>query len=92
MEQKLYICSLYNWDIILHNYIENMKKFEYKLLTIDIETLNKEDLQIKLSEKFNQWGEEGWDLVKMERIESSSIFRGAGATNGFFIIFKKEIV
>lgn len=68
-----------------------MKSFEYKLITIDSSRLKEEAFQIELSEKFNQWGKEGWDLVKMESVNSGGFFRDGATTVGFFTVFKREI-
>jgi len=68
-----------------------MKKFEYKLLTIGFDSITEEEPKIELSQRFNKWGAEGWDLVKLERVAAASLFRGSGATVGFFAIFKREL-
>lgn len=43
-----------------------MKKFEYKILTISVEHFRQKKFQLELDEKFERWGEEGWELMKME--------------------------
>lgn len=45
-----------------------MKKFEYKILTISVEYFRQKKFQLELDEKFERWGEKGWELVKMEPI------------------------
>ncbi|VXC33019.1 conserved hypothetical protein [Flavobacterium sp. 9AF] len=67
-----------------------MKKFEYKLLTINVAHFKKDSFQLELDEKFQKWGSEGWELVKMEAINSSSVFLHGATTEKFFIIFKRE--
>ncbi len=67
-----------------------MKKFEYKILTISVSHLKKSNFQAELNTKFQEWGNEGWELVKMEPITSGGlIFQGA-TTNEFLAVFKKE--
>ena len=66
-----------------------MKKFEYKILTISTAHLRKKNFQAELSEKFRIWGDEGWELIKMEPISSGGFLQGAN-TSEFLIVFKKE--
>lgn len=67
-----------------------MNKFEYKILTISTSHLCKKSFREELDAKFNRWGDEGWELVKMEPITSGGfIFHGAN-TNEFLVVFKKE--
>lgn len=71
-----------------------MKKFEYKILTISAAHFRKKNFQNELDEKFEKWGNEGWELIKMEPITSGGmIFQGA-TTEKFLVVFirdKKEI-
>lgn len=67
-----------------------MKKFEYKLLTISAAHLSKEKFQAELDEKFRRWGDQGWDLIKMEPINSTGLFSYGASTNKFIVVFKRE--
>ena len=69
---------------------EIMRKFEYKLLTINVNHLKKEKFQIELDEKFQKWGNEGWELIKMESITSGGMFFHGATTESFFAVFKRE--
>jgi hypothetical protein len=53
--------------------------------------LRKEKFQEELEEKFNNWGGEGWDLVKMEPVSGEAWFQRA-VTTKFLIVFKREKV
>lgn len=67
-----------------------MKKFEYKIITISVAHLRRKSFQAELDDKFQKWGNEGWDLVKMEPITSGGfIFQGA-TTESFLAVFKRE--
>ena len=67
-----------------------MKQFEYKLLTIDVHHLNRSNFRSELSSDFARWGNEGWELVKMEPIVTGGfVFQGAN-TREFFVVFKRE--
>ena len=69
-----------------------MKKFDYKILTISVAHFRKSSFQTELNEKFSQWGEEGWELIKMEGISSGGMgFQGA-TTEEFLAVFKREII
>ncbi len=63
-----------------------MEKFEYKVLTISVPYLKRESFQIDLHEKFNNWGNEGWELIKMEPITSGI----RATTNEFMVVFKRQ--
>lgn len=67
-----------------------MKKFEYKLLTINASDLGKSTFQSELNEKFQDWGEQGWDLIKMEPLNQGSHYRNGSNTKAFLVVFKKE--
>ena len=69
--------------------LKRMKKYEYKLLTISTSHLSKTKFQIELEEKFRIWGEEGWDLIKMEPISGGG-FSFWAETTKFFVVFKRE--
>jgi hypothetical protein len=66
-------------------------KFEYKIITISRAHLGKEDFQIELSTKFNDWGAQGWDLIKMEPITEGAIMGRGATTTDFIVIFKRQI-
>lgn len=67
-----------------------MKKFEYKLLTISVAHLKKDSFQTELNDQFQDWGDKGWELVKMEPISSASIIFWAANTREFLAVFKRE--
>ncbi len=67
-----------------------MKKFEYKILTISVDHLRRENFQSELDKKFQEWGNEGWELVKMEPISSGGLFFQGNNTKEFLAVFKKE--
>jgi hypothetical protein len=69
-----------------------MKKFEYKLITLQAGHLSRKSFQAELDEKFRIWGDAGWELIKMEPITSGGmIFHGA-TTREFIVVFKREKV
>jgi hypothetical protein len=66
-------------------------QFEYKIITVSVAHFSQKDFQAELSTKFNDWGEQGWDLVKMESItEGGALFQGATTTD-FIVIFKRQV-
>ena len=67
-----------------------MKKYEYKIITIRAGHLDRNNFQEKLDQNFNDWGNEGWDLVKMEPITSGGLFWQGANTDKFLIVFKRE--
>ena len=67
-----------------------MKKFEYKLLTINVGHFQKKGFQEELNAKFQEWGEKGWDLVKMEPVSSENVFFRGSYTSKFLVVFKRE--
>ncbi len=66
-----------------------MKKYEYKILTISAFHLKKPEFQAELDEKFNIWGDEGWDLVKMEPVNGGFWLHWA-TTSKYLVVFKRE--
>jgi len=52
--------------------------------------LKKDSFQTELDGQFQVWGDEGWELVKMEPISSASIIFWAANTKEFLAIFKRE--
>jgi hypothetical protein len=67
-----------------------MKKFEYKVLTISAMHLSKKTFQAELDEKFRRWGDQGWDLIKMEPVNSTGFFHYGAYTDKFIVVFKRE--
>ena len=67
-----------------------MKKFEYKLLTISVAHLSKNSFQGELNDKFQEWGNDGWELVKLEPISSGGVIFQGATTKKFLVVFKKE--
>ena len=67
-----------------------MKQFEYKLLTISAAHLSKSTFQEELDSKFQRWGSEGWELIKMEPINSIGFFAYSSSTKKFMVVFKRE--
>ncbi|MEQ8531535.1 MAG: DUF4177 domain-containing protein [Imperialibacter sp.] len=67
-----------------------MQKFEYKIVTISVAHLKKKDFQSELSRNFDEWGGEGWDLVKFEPVTESWFLFDRGSTTEFIVIFKRE--
>jgi len=66
-----------------------MQRFEYKIVTISVAHLKKKDFQSELSRNFDEWGAEGWDLVKFEPVMESWILFDGGRTREFIAIFKR---
>jgi hypothetical protein len=67
-----------------------MKKFEYKLLTISAAHLSNDKFQAELDDKFRTWGNQGWELIKMEPINSTGWFSYGSSTDKFIVVFKRE--
>lgn len=67
-----------------------MKRFDYKLITISSAHLKKKDFQEELNFRFQKWGDEGWDLVKMEPIIAPSGMSYMPRTKQFLVVFKRE--
>ena len=65
-------------------------KFEYKILTVSREHMKKENFQIEMLEKFNAYGEDGWELVSAEGMNGSSLLWQVGETTEIVFIFKKQ--
>ncbi|MEM6642562.1 MAG: DUF4177 domain-containing protein [Bacteroidota bacterium] len=65
-----------------------MKKYEYKVITINAYKLDKTKFQAELQSKFEKWGEEGWDLVKMEPVNGGMLFVRFSTTK-FLVVFKR---
>lgn len=67
-----------------------MKKFEYKLLTIQAARLSRKSFQAEMDEKFRRWGYAGWELIKMEPVTSGGLFFQGATTREFLVVFKRE--
>lgn len=67
-----------------------MKQFEYKLLTINAAHLSKTNFQAEINAKFRHWGNEGWELDKMEPILTGSVFTMGSRTSEFLLVLKRE--
>ena len=62
------------------------------MLTISASHLRRKNFQAELDERFNNWGNEGWDLMKMEPITSGGLFWQGANTQEFLVVFKREKV
>ena len=67
-----------------------MKKFEYKIITISVSHFRKKNFQTELNDKFEKWGNEGWELIKMEAISSGGIIFQGATTEEFLAVFKRD--
>lgn len=67
-----------------------MKKFEYKIITISVAHFRKKDFQAELHNKFEKWGNEGWELVKMEAITTGGMLFQGATTKEFLAVFKRD--
>ncbi len=65
-------------------------KFEYKIIVVDAGQLSNSNFQRELDQKFNGWGEEGWDLAKFEPIQERGYMPNGSYTREFIAIFKRE--
>jgi len=67
-------------------------QYEYKIVSIDAgKLLRSSNFQGELDAKFNEWGADGWDLVKFEPITSGGVLSQGANTKQFIAIFKKTI-
>lgn len=66
-------------------------KFEYKILTISTAHLKKDKFQEEVLTKFNELGEDGWELINAEGITEGSIMWKVGETIELIFIFKRTI-
>lgn len=67
-----------------------MKKFEYKIITLNVAHFRKGSFQAEIDKKFEQWGEAGWELIKMEPISTGGMFFQGANTKEFLAVFKRE--
>lgn len=65
-----------------------MQKFEYKTVTFASDTKHLGEDET-LTRQFNQWGEQGWELVKMEPLIKASNWHYGSKTVGFLGVFKR---
>lgn len=62
-----------------------MKKWEYKLVTYKTKGAFSKDIPLdKVQEEFSLLGEQGWEFVESQRIESN------GWTDRLVFVFRKE--
>lgn len=70
-------------------------KWEYKIAYINTNKLNATSLPENLNIEFNKWGEEGWELVKVEPVIKGGyfffLFGSFSYTESFIAFFKKEV-
>ena len=68
-------------------------KWEYKVVHVQAFKWTRTGLPKDLGERFDQWGSEGWDLVRVEPIlRSGLLFLGIGSnvrTDAFVAFFKR---
>ena len=64
-------------------------KFEYKILNVSREHMKRETFQDEMQEKFNAFGEEGWEMIGAEGMNESSIFWRVAETTEVIFIFKR---
>lgn len=67
-----------------------MKKYEYKLLTISATQLKKSGFQADLDQKFQDFGNDGWELVSMEGVSVGGFLFSSSYTREFIAVFKRE--
>lgn len=67
-----------------------MKRFDYKLLTLNAVRLRNGKIQAEIDSKFRKLGNEGWELVKLEPILTGGMFRMGSYTSEFLVVFKRE--
>ncbi|MGG9963379.1 DUF4177 domain-containing protein [Ferruginibacter sp. SUN106] len=67
-----------------------MKKFEYKMITVSREHMKKDSFQTEMLDKFNELGNEGWEIISAEGLNGSSILWKVAETTELIFIFKRE--
>ncbi len=65
-------------------------KFEYKILSVSREHMKKESFQTEMLEKFNAYGEDGWEIISAEGMNGSSMLWHVTETTEVIFIFKKS--
>jgi Domain of unknown function (DUF4177) len=64
-------------------------KFEYKILTVSREHMKRESFQTEMLSKFNDYGEDEWELISAEGMNGSSMLWQVGETTEIVFIFKR---
>ncbi|MDR1171665.1 MAG: DUF4177 domain-containing protein, partial [Bacteroidales bacterium] len=70
--------------------IDDMKKWEYKIVYINATQQHQSGMPDDINERFDQWGNEGWELVKVEPKLTCGFWGFGSFTEGFIVFFKKE--
>ena len=69
-------------------------KWEYKIVHINANKLTSTGLPKELGEHFDQWGNEEWELVRIEPIHKGGFFLfffgTFSRTSGFIAVFKRQ--
>lgn len=69
-----------------------MNKFEYKVITISAGDLKHRSVMEEIDHRFNEWGSQGWELIKLEPIIKGSALTMGSKTNSFLVVFSREKV
>jgi len=65
--------------------------FEYKIVSVDASKLYRSSsFQRELDTKFNEWGQEDWELIKFEPITGGGLLFQGATTKEFIAIFKRK--
>ncbi|GAB2817144.1 DUF4177 domain-containing protein [Ferruginibacter profundus] len=67
-----------------------MKKFEYKMITVSREHMKKDSFQTEMLDRFNELGNEGWEIISAEGLNGSSMLWKVAETTELIFIFKRE--
>ena len=67
-----------------------MKKWEYKIVYINANKPN--CLPDNINEQFDEWGNAGWELIKVEPKLASGFWGFSAFTEAYVVIFKREKV
>jgi Domain of unknown function (DUF4177) len=67
-----------------------MKKFEYKMITVSREHMKKDSFQTEMLDRFNELGNEGWEIISAEGLNGSSLLWKVAETTELIFIFKRE--
>ena len=65
-----------------------MKKWEYKIVYINANKQNY--LPDNINEQFDQWGNAGWELIKVEPKLTCGFWGFSAFTEGYVVFFKRE--
>ena len=66
------------------------KRWEYKIVYINATQSRQSGLPDDVNEKFDQWGDAGWELVKVEPKLTCGLFGLGTFTEGYVAFFRKE--